>query len=172
MFVGGMRICITELLYLAQFRIQSLHDCADIQFEQSGVGADKSTHINWRGKNNEVALLQGAQVIAANFGYLSDLLDREALGLAGLAKLFGNRRHSSVYTESRWLSSRTDQSDQSHQSDHRRKPDSRFGVITPARRDLTASTRNNVPRRSRKRNVGRANCGAARQCCAWSGRRA
>src|SRR6266852_1341434 len=86
-----------ELLYLAQFRIQRLHYRRHIQLKQSGVSADKAPDIDWSGEDLEVPLLECPQVVPTNFSNLSNLLNGEALGLASLAKLFGNRRHSSVY---------------------------------------------------------------------------
>src|SRR5262249_31150617 len=77
-----------------------------VQLEQRGVSANESPNIDRRGEEFEIACLEGAEMVAANFCGLSDLLDGKSLGLTGLAKLFGNRRHSSVYKSVRPLSRR------------------------------------------------------------------
>ena len=66
-------------------------DGLGIQLDQRGVGADKSADINRSGKNIVVPLFEGANVVAADFCNLRNLVDREVSGLARLAQLLGNR---------------------------------------------------------------------------------
>ena len=76
-----------------QFLVELGQNDGRVQFQGHGVGAHESPDINRRGKNIIIALVNGADMVAADFGHVRDLCDREPLGLARRLQLFANRCH-------------------------------------------------------------------------------
>lgn len=97
-FLIGERGRFAEFFGLAEFLVEFGHDVGDVELEHHGVGAHETADVHWRGEDVEVAFLEGADVVGADFGDVRDLMDGEALGLARALKLFGNRRHNPSFS--------------------------------------------------------------------------
>ena len=65
-----------------QLLVELGQDGGRVQFQRHGVSAHKSPDINRRGKNIIIPLVNGADMVAADFGHVRDLRDREPLGFA------------------------------------------------------------------------------------------
>jgi len=64
-----------EFFNLAQLGVQRGHHLRRIQLQQGGVSSDKTPDVNWCREGVEIAFLNSRNVIGADFGGFTDLLD-------------------------------------------------------------------------------------------------
>ena len=84
---------LPKIFGLGEFRIQVSGEEALVEFQNPGIGSDKTSDIDRRGEAVVAAGFQRPDMIRLDLGQISDLINVQFLSFAGAAKLFSYRRH-------------------------------------------------------------------------------
>ena len=90
---GGLGQGGFVLAGIGQFTVELLKDLRGVEFQEGGISAHKTANVNRGGKDTVISLLEGANMVAADFGPIRHLVDFQILRLARRAQLFADCWH-------------------------------------------------------------------------------
>ena len=90
---GGLGQNRLLLSGIGQFPAELQKDLRGVEFQEGGISAHKTANVNRGGKDTVIALLEGANMVAADFGPIRHLVNFQILRLARGAQLFADCWH-------------------------------------------------------------------------------